>query len=377
MKMNKLLRLGGAFLICAAWPAAHAHDWSSSSQMARAAQDLLEILEPQQRSAVSFPFEAGERANWSNLPILAVPPSGLLLKDMNDAQRKATQALLRASLSSQGYAKFTGVMRLEEVLHDLALARWNETPEDERTALQKAVVETRDPTKYAVALFGEPGSAKWGWRLAGHHAAANFTVSEGRVAFTPIFLGSSPRIVATGPYAGTMALPQEGDRGLELMAALTPAQQEKARVADELVDDIFAGPGRQDSLSDYEGLAASELDADQMRLLRALVEEYVRNADFDAADAQLEAIDEAGWDDVWFSWRGPADANGRFYYRVHGPRLLIEYNRQDENHDHTIVRDPLNDYGADWLEQHFKEHHPTGEQIREGVRQRVGEAQPD
>lgn len=374
---NRLLGLAGIFLLSAAWPAVHAHDWSSSSQMARAAQDLLDTLGPQQREAMHFRFEADERASWSNLPILAVPPSGLLLKDMNDAQRKATQALLRASMSSQGYAKFTGVMRLDEVLHELALARWNDTPEAERTALQKAVVETRDPTKYAVALFGEPGSAKWGWRLAGHHAAANFTVSEGRVAFTPVFLGSSPRMVETGPYAGTMVLPHEGNRGLELMAALTPAQQDKARVADELVDDIFAGPGRQDSLEDYEGLAASELDADQMRLLRALVEEYVRNADFDAADTQLEAIAEAGWDAMWFSWRGPADADGRFYYRVHGPRLLIEYNRQDENHDHTIVRDPLNDYGSDWLEQHFKEHHPTGEQIRERVRQLAEGAPPE
>lgn len=374
---NMLLRLAGIFLLCAAWAAAHAHGWSSSSQMTRAAQDLLATLGPQQREAMHFRFEAGERANWSNLPILMVQPSGLLLKDMNDAQRKATQALLRASLSSQGYAKFTGVMRLDDVLHELALAQWNATPEDERSGLQRAILETRDSTNYAVALFGEPGSARWGWKLAGHHAAANFTVSEGRVAFTPIFLGSSPRIVENGPYAGSMVLPQEGGRGIELMEALTPAQQEKARVADELVDDIFAGPGRQDSLSDYEGLAASELDADQLRLLRVLVEEYVRNADFDAADAQLAAVDEAGWDAVWFSWRGPADADGRFYYRVHGPRLIIEYTRMNENHDHMIVRDPRNDYGSDWLEQHFKEHHPTREQIRDGIRQRIGGALPE
>ena len=125
-------------------------------------------------------------------------------------------------------------------------------------------------------------------------------------------------------------------------------------------------------MSEYEGLAASEFNADQKRLLRVLVEEYVRNADFDAADAQLKAIADAGWDALWFSWRGPIDADGRFYYRVHGPRLLIEYNRQDENHDHMIVRDPQNDYGADWLGKHLEEHHPTGEQIRETMQERFG-----
>jgi hypothetical protein len=103
----------------------------------------------------------------------------------------------------------------------------------------------------------------------------------------------------------------------------------------------------------------------------------VRNAEFDAADAQLRAIGEAGWDALWFSWRGPVKPDGRFYYRVHGPRLLIEYNRVDENHDHSIARDPLNDYGADWLGQHLQEHHPTPEQIRNTVRERVGAAPPD
>jgi hypothetical protein len=46
---------------------------------------------------------------------------------------------------------------------------------------------------------------------------------------------------------------------------------------------------------------------------QALVAEYARNAEFDAADAQLEAIAAAGWDKLWFSWRGPVDPQGRFY----------------------------------------------------------------
>ncbi len=53
---------------------------------------------------------------------------------------------------------------------------------------------------------------------------------------------------------------------------------------------------------------------------------------------------------------------------MHGPRILIEYNRQDANHDHMIVRDPANDYGEDWLGRHYKEHHPTMEEARENVR---------
>lgn len=168
-----------------------------------------------------------------------------------------------------------------------------------------------------------------------------------------------------------MVLPQEGSRGIELMEALTPAQQDKAWIADELTDDIFAGAGRQASLQEFECQVARELEPSQKQLLRLLVEEYVRNADFDVAEAQLDAIAEAGWNKLWFSWRGPVDADGRFYYRVHGPRLLIEYNRQDANHDHLIMRDPRNDYSADWLGKHLEEHHPGMGAIREATRERV------
>ena len=45
--------------------------------------------------------------------------------------------------------------------------------------------------------------------------------------------------------------------------------------------------------------------------------------------------------------------------------ILIEYIRErgvggDQgaaNHIHSIVRDPSNDYGEDWLELHYQEHH--------------------
>ena len=357
-------------------PATRAGDWSSSERMAEAAKALLATLAPEQREATHLPFDAAERGTWSNLPILMVPPPGLLLKDMNDEQRQATQALLRTSLSSQGYGKFTGIMRLEDVLHELAQARLAAGPEDEGTPLRKAVAESRDSNHFALAIFGEPGAARWGWKLAGHHAAANFTVAEGRVAFTPTFLGSAPRIIQAGPYAGMMAMPKEGDRGMALMESLSAAQRAKALVDEESAG-IFAGPGRQDSLQEFEGLPAGELDAGQKRLLRALVQEYVRNAEYDAADAQLRAIEAAGWDALWFSWRGPVRSEGQFYYRVHGPRLLIEYHRVDENHDHSIMRDPGNDYGADWLGQHLREHHPTSEEIRAGVEQRLGVSLPD
>jgi hypothetical protein len=85
----------------------------------------------------------------------------------------------------------------------------------------------------------------------------------------------------------------------------------------------------------------------------------VRNADFEVADAQIEAIKSAGLEKLLFSWRGPIDnPSAPYYCRIHGPRILIEYAVQEPNHIHTITRDPSNDYGTDWLGIHYQEHAP-------------------
>lgn len=357
-------------------PAAHqpqTEAWHSSTQMAAAARALIETLDAGQRKAVLFPLDDSKRTNWSNLPVVMVEPPGLFVGAMSDAQKAATHALLRASLSSQGYAKFTSIMRLEDLLHEIDAARLAAETDEEGKRFRQVMVDSRSYGNYAVAIFGEPGADSWGWKLAGHHAAANFTVSKGRVGFTPTFLGSSPMAVESGPYAGLMALPQEGSRGIELMQALTDEQRQQAIIHPEVASDVVEGAGRRASLSRYEGLKADGLSAEQLQLLQVLVAEYVRNADFDAAEAQLATIGQAGWGELYFSWRGPVDAAGRFYYRVHGPRILIEYNRQDTNHDHTVVRDPRNDYGEDWLGQHLEEHHPSMEEAMENARKRAEE----
>jgi uncharacterized protein DUF3500 len=94
-----------------------------------------------------------------------------------------------------------------------------------------------------------------------------------------------------------------------------------------------------------------------------VVEEFVRNAHLEAAEAHL-ALVRSQWQQTHFSWLGPPpDASARYYFRVHGPRILIEYDVQEPlttggGHVHAITRDPLNDYGADWLGLHYLEGDP-------------------
>ena len=341
--------------------------------MVEAAITFIATLDDDLRDSALFSLDYDERPTWSNLPIVMVDPHGLLIGDMNDEQRKATHALLRASMSSQGYAKVAGVMWLDDVLREIDQRSIDSESEMARDAYRMAIADSRSSGNYAVAIFGNPGDGDWGWKLAGHHLAVNFTVSGNQVGFTPIFLGSNPMAIESGRYAGRMVLSHEGQRGVDLMQSLSKAQQQTAIIHPDVARDVFEGPGRRASLDKFERLAADQLSDHQMQLLRLLVREYLENVDYDAAAAQLELIEQVGWGELRFSWRGSVDIAGMFYYRVHGPRLLIEYARQNENHDHSIMRDPANDYGEDWLELHYKEDHPTLEQAIQDTRRRAAE----
>jgi len=334
----------------------------SAQLMSAEARALIDSLSPRQREQALRPFDddAG-RTTWSNLPASIVPREGLRLGDLDDRQRRLVQALLRASTSSQGYLKMAGILQLDERLgREAALAVERGTrrlPED--------LIASWTSANYWVRIFGDPATSTWGWQLSGHHLGANFTVVDGAMTLTPTFLGAEPNVVAAGNDAGFQVLGHEADRGMQLLLSLSDAQRAKAVLGEEVPGDVLTGPGRKDALATPEGLPASELDAAQQVWLWRLIDEYVGNANPDAADAHLAEIRGDGLDVLRFAWFGPTDdPHGRYYYRVHGPSLLIEYvvergvGGSAANHVHSIVRHPDNDYGADWLHKHYEEHHP-------------------
>ena len=348
---------------CAQSAAPDSADASSAWQMTEAAQALLAALSPEEREDVHFALDDDTaRSNWSNLPATFVERNGLRLGDLSDKQRRLLHDLLRASMSSQGYQKLAGVIRLDDILHDEASA----AAERGERGPPPRLIESWTAENYWFAFFGEPGTeANWAWQITGHHLGANFTVAGERVGFTPLFLGAEPYEIMQGPYAGWRVLSHEADRGFELVQTLDEAQRSRAVLSPDVPRDVLAGPGRKGALEEFEGLPASDLSEAQQALLWALVEEYVANADRDAAAAQLAKIEADGLDSLYFAWMGSVESpSERHYYRVHGPSVLIEYVVEEgigsdaANHVHSIVRDPSNDYGEDWLGTHYREHHP-------------------
>ncbi len=87
----------------------------SAQQMTKAAVAFLTALTDEQREAAMYAFTAENRTNWSNVPMFVHARPGVRFADLNDRQRQAAHDLLRASMSSQGYQKIAGIMRLDSV----------------------------------------------------------------------------------------------------------------------------------------------------------------------------------------------------------------------------------------------------------------------
>jgi len=325
----------------AASGAAEVADQPAREAMARAATRFLDALDARARRRASFAMADAERANWHYVPRSR---EGVPFKAMSATARAAAHELLQAGLSPGGYAKATGIIRLEEVLRQI-----------ERLGL------FRDPENYALAIFGTPGgSASWGWRLEGHHLSLNFTLVPGRpVSATPLFLGANPATVAAGPLAGQRALSTEEDLGLALARSLVQGKGEALRarlvIAAASPGDIVTGPGREESLKVPAGVALSEMSDEQRRLAVRLLETYAHNLRAETAEAELARIRGAGLEPIHFAWAGPIELGRPHYFRLHGPAVLIELDntQNDANHIHSVWRDFKGDFGRDLLGEHL------------------------
>ena len=310
------------------------------TDVADAATRWLSSLSPRDRETARWPFHSRERGNWHYAPRRR---NGLALREMTEPQRRAARGLLASTLSSSGVRKAEAIMSLEVVLAET----------------QRGGRHERDPLDYSFTVFGEPSRHPWGWRVEGHHLIVNVTVAgPGAVAVTPSFWGANPARIPVGERAGQRVLAGEYHLALELAGTLTPHQRAQAVFADRSVGNIITERGRARALQHPSGLRCTDLDDGQRGVLGALLREYLGNAAAPVRTPYEDVVhgDLAG---LHLAWAGGADEGEPFYYRIHGPRLLIEFDctADEANHIHSLWRDPVNDWGRDLLGEHYRHHH--------------------
>jgi hypothetical protein len=327
----------------------------STKPIRQAAEAFLKGLSEEQRKRTMYAVNDDEWRKWDNRHF--APRQGVGFNEMNEAQRKLAFDLLRASLSAKGLQQTQDIMKLNGTLAELT-NNFNEYGE----------------WLYWITVMGTPSDKEpWGWQLDGHHCIINYFVMGDQVVMTPTFMGSEPVRAEAGKFQGTVIMQDEQDKGFKFYSSLTPEQQAKATLSREKDKNYNLTEAYKDNIVlDYAGLPASRLKADQIKLLLDVIAEYVGNMNDGHARVKMDEVRQR-LNQTYFAWIGSNDHNGVFYYRIHSPVILIEFDHQSpvalsrsrvptRQHIHTVVRTPNgNDYGKDLLRQHYDLHPHTAQ----------------
>ncbi len=330
----------------------------STEPIRRAAIEFLDALDTSERQQVRFDITSDAWRRWWNIhPFLM--RHGLLLENLADAQREAALRLVEQTLSPSGFRTARDIMRLNHTVGEIT-GSWTEYGE----------------WVYFVSVFGEPSEREpWGWQIDGHHLIVNCFVLGDQIVITPVFMGSEPVVAETGIYRGTAVLQVEQNEGLEFIHALRAEQRGKAILYNSIFTDVLppergiGSDGRVQTAAfrdnvqlPYEGIRADDLTAGQREQLLRLAGLYTARMRDDHAELWLNTVGKH-LDDTYFMWMGGTGQEDVFYYRIHSPVILIEFDHQpgiafDSSeptrvHIHTVIRTPNgNDYGMDYLRQH-------------------------
>ena len=326
----------------------------STAPVLKAATAFLASLNEAQRKKTKFPIDDIEWRKWMNQDFYV--RQGMGFEEMSDKQREAAFAILRAGLSAKGLQLSRDIMRLNETLGELTgnMPRYGEWA-------------------YWLTIMGEPSPDKpWGFQMDGHHLIINYAVLGDQVVMTPLFVGSEPVIATSGKHKGLKILQEEQALGLKMIQALNDDQRKKAildktKTGNNNLTEAF----KDNVVIDYAGLKGSDFNVAQKQQYLQLIAQFIDNMDSGHAKVKMEDV-RKHLDNTYFAWIGGTETESVYYYRIHSPVVLIEFDHQrpagltpfsknpqlpDHEHIHIVVRTPNgNDYGKDLLRQHLLAH---------------------
>lgn len=310
--------------------------------MLEEAKKFIAALDADQRKVAVIGYDEATRTDWHFIPKADGAREGVRVRDLNETQRKAAHALLKAAMSEAGYGKATKIMAMEGLLHELEKAKGGK--------------QIRDTERYFFTIYGAPTpESKWGLSVEGHHLSLNFVVDKGHVvSTTPSAFGANPAIVKTdnmvGIAKGSRVLAKEETLALQLVGSFND-EQKKAATIEKLPTEVRNAGAAQPAMDAAQGIPVSKLTGQQKSVLQSLIEEYANSFPPDVAKERMEAVTSGGLDNIKFAWAGSSKEGEGRYYCVQGPKFQIEFiNVQPDsagnpaNHIHSVWRDLRGDF---------------------------------
>ncbi len=287
------------------------------NDLAGYATRYLDSLDQKQRTQSTYAFNDPELTRWHWTTPGGFRRNGLLLRDMQTAQRDAAMALLQVSSSAGGLQKALDIISLQNDLGN-------------------------DPELYYVTVFGTPGVEPWGWRWEGHHLSRRFNIINGHVSVTPFFLGAWPTV----NNAGLKAMEREEWAARELIVSMNDDQRASAIIHELPLGQHLTQNKAYVTPLETAGVPASGMTTDQQALVMETIHKYLDTLPDPIAASHLDRLQAAGFENIYFAWAGSIEAQNPYYYRLQGPTFLLEQDnsRNRGTHIHSVWRDFAEDF---------------------------------
>ena len=308
-----------------------------------AAEALVKSFSDAERAKALRPLDHGERTKWY---FARGDRDGLFLRDMDADTRSATLALVDSMLSAAGREQWR-LIRVVEAIN----------------AVNEKAAGTTPPTYgddlYAIHFFGTPADAAWAFEIEGHHFVLHAAFADGALTVTPMFTGSFPAAVASGPDAGKRPLGAAVEVAFELARSLDEKQRATARIMDKPPADVLWAVGSDAKAPEMKGISRASMSDPQKALVDRLLATHASLLDEKVADAQLREWRTKHAGELTFAFVGDTDLAKPHYYRIATPCFTIEYDstNADATHVHCVWSDPSCNFGGDALRAHLAREH--------------------
>ena len=330
--------------------------------MAEAANKLMAEAETAQVSEkLRYPLDTDKWRCWGN-PEFYFAQHGLRFEEHSETLRTAALNLVKTSLSQKGYDEMLGIMRINGFLGGLVGA-----------------TRLMNERSYNFILFGEPSvSTPWGWSLWGHHLACCVLVLGGQIVVSPVFRGCEPNYIDTDEFFGQGWFEDEMHMAVDVMGLLNEEERRAVTVYDSMDHPdmpqglphpadgrVMTGAHQDNAILPYKGGKVSTFSKQAQQAVLHLVEAFIGYLPKGPLECKMDDVNRY-LDRTWLAWIGGYGEKDVFYFRVHSPVIICEFDHEcgmyltNDNpgrfHVHTVVRTPNgNDYGRElirlWKEQ--------------------------
>ncbi|RWR06183.1 DUF3500 domain-containing protein [Paenirhodobacter populi] len=323
-----------------------------------AMEAMLATLTEAERAAAQKPIDHRNWRGWYN-PELVFNTEGVRLENLSEASRDCFWDVLSSCTSARGFQKIRRLMKANLFLGELY-----------------DLTNIMNQWSYHFEVFGTPSvSEPWGWHIYGHHVGFNVLILGRQMVISPTFMGTEPNEVVLKSGEFFAMFKEEEAKGLALMQSLAPALRERATIFTLMEDPAMpawrfnfadqrhlGGAFQDNRIVPVEGVCARDFTPEQRLALLDLCETFYIHWPDGPRRARMRQIEDH-LDRTFFSWIGGHGDDDPFYYHIHSPVVMLEFDHHSgmwlsntepaKFHIHVISRIPNgNDYGRALIAAH-------------------------